>query len=360
MNVFEKAWEAAKTSGPVSEPTTPAVSVSTHEPINDVSEGTSSGDEVVKDSAAEQASVSAEVEVSEGDSPAISEQGDIEELTITDDKGKRVVKFDFSDREKVKKAVQLALGSRKWQAERDQARKELTSIKPEYEKLKQDFSKLDDAFQKGGVKALVGLLSGNDEKAWDRIVEAEIKRREYIANLTPAERMQMEKEEELKREREEKSEIAKKYEQKLKELELKEEQAQLKSLESRVHPTFDKYRFTGKLNDAVAEHELDNALWTRAMARLAEYPEGVELTSALIDKEFRAVAATFNKVIGKQAEKQVKKSIDNKKADALKTAQVTAKKGMASSSNVDKFKKDIKSGDLTSALKSLFTGSVKL
>ena len=296
------------------------------------------------------------------DSTEAKAAADIETITlkIKDSEGRpQKLKVDYSDREAIKKAYMQAAGMRKFQAERDTVKKEMADIQTKYTELNQVYSSLDAAFQKDGVKGVVALL-GQGNNPWEDAVNQELNHRKYLANLTPAEKYQLEVEEkqkgyesQLKAERTRREE----FERKIAE---KEEQAALKSLESRLHPSFDRYRFAGKLGDPVVEHQFDEAVWNKVVSQLAEYPDSAELTQAVIDKEFRTVANNFRKIISQQTEKTVQKTIENKKADASQRAQVAAKKGLSGNSDSRRFVEDVKSGNIKDAFAAMFSGKVKL
>lgn len=260
--------------------------------------------------------------------------------------------------------VQLAAGARKWQQERDQERKSKAELEQNYTKLQSDMSKFEKAYGEGGIsgfKNLVELLEGKG--AFDRFVDEAQAERERWESMDPSERRQVERERELEAERAKASEIEKKYESKLQELTQRQEQAELRTLESKLHPAFDRYRFSGKLGDAVAEHHYDQALWNQAMDRLEKYPEDVELTTALIEKEFRNVAQAFNKVINRQVDQKVQKVITKTKENATRQAQAKVSKSMQSSSESDRFNQSLRSGgsgNIASALTALMQGKVKL
>lgn len=285
---------------------------------------------------------------------------DIEEIIITDDSGKKKLKVDWSDRERLKKYVQQAAGMRKFQAERDQLTTKLKTIEPEYQDLKKSWGAIEEAFSKGGIKALVNLLA-NDAQGYDKHLQAEITRIRAREAATPAELERMDLEEKLSLERKERELLQKRVEEDLRRSQEEREVASLKSLEAQVHPAFDKYRFAGKLGDDVVEARLDQAVWDQALKRLEEYPDDVELTPSLIDREFRDVANSFRKIINKQAEVKANKVVTSKKIAAQESAAAVAVNGMMANTaqSAEKFKQDIRKGDLTSALRDMMTGKFK-
>lgn len=285
---------------------------------------------------------------------------DIEFIKVTDETGrKRKVKIDYTDRKSIANAFKQAAGMRKFQAERDKVKTEFADIQGKYQELNDVYGKLNSAWEEGGVKAVVNLLGGSED-AWEKAVAEDAAHKAYLENLTPNEKIKLEMEE---RERKYQSQLeAERKQRELFESKIaeKEEQAALQSLESKLYPAFDRYRFAGKLGDEVIEHQFDEAIWDKVSRRLAEYPDDVELTQAIVDKEFRTVANNFRKMVNIQTEKKVQKTIENKKVDASQRAQVAAKKGLKTTGSAQQFVSDIKGGNLASAFNALMNGKVKL
>lgn len=285
---------------------------------------------------------------------------DTEELFVKGVDGKRqAIKIDYTDRESIKQAYLKAAGMRKFQLERDKASTDLKKVQGDFTKLKADMDKLEDIYSKEGVRGLVSKLGGDDQLK--KLVEEEVKHREYLGSLTPSEKSSYEFKQQQETAMKKASALEESYRLKLEQIEQKEDQAVTRSLESRLHPAFDRYRFAGKLGDDLVEHQLDETVWNQATKRLSEYPDDVELTQALVDREFRAVSQNLQKVINVQAEKKVQKTVDKKKAEAANTAQVTAKRGLSENSTAkDKFINSIKDGDILSAMTQMNSGKIRL
>lgn len=283
----------------------------------------------------------------------------VEEMFVKGANGRREkLKIDYTDRQAIKDAFVKAAGMRKFQAERDEFKKKAETVAKEHAQLKADFGKLESVWEKEGVKGLVTLLAG--EKGLKELVDAELAHRDYMSNLTPDEKYKLEIGNYQKLLEKQKSDTEEKYKKLLEETTRKNEEAELKSMEAMIHPAFDRYRFAGKLGDAVVEHAYDEALWGRVRDKLAEYPDEVRLTQAMIDKEFREAASVFRKAITAQTENKVAKTIENKKADAASRVQTVAKKGLTNTTEKQKFVDDLKSGNIRDAFGSLFTGKVKI
>jgi len=225
-------------------------------------------------------------------------------------------------------------------------------------------AKFEKAYGEGGVKgirALVELLEGPE--GLDKFVQEYSAEKDRWESMDPDERTNVIRQQEIESERSKVSKLEQEYKAKLDELTARQEQAEVKTLESKLHPAFDRYRFAGKLGDPVAEHRYDTAIWNQAMEALEQYPDNVELTPAMIEKEFRNVAQAFGKVINKQVDSKVQKVIRKTKEDATRKAQATVSKTMQTSSAAEQFQRDVRSsgsGNIANALRSLMSGQVKL
>lgn len=293
------------------------------------------------------------------ESSKTSNNKNIEELFVKGPEGKRqAIKIDYSNKEDIKQAYLKAAGMQKFRHERDVVQKNFQKVETEYKSIKADIDKLEDIFKNQGAKGVVLALGG--ENKLKELVDAEIRHREYLGSLTPNEKYQLEAKQHQELADKRTKEVQDKYERMLSDLQAKEEQATTRSLESRLHPSFDRYRFAGRLGDEVAEHRLDKTIWSEVTERLAQYPDDVELTQGIIDREFRTVAQELQKVINVQAEKKVVKTVDKKKAEATRAAQITARKGLSTSGDKERFVDSIKSGDILSALGLMNNGKVKL
>lgn len=317
------------------------------------------GDEVADKKSAsskKNAKTPEEDETAETDSNPI---GDFEEVRVKGLEGKsQVVKVDYKNKDSIKQAYLKAAGFPVLNNKLSVLSKKHAGLEKEHKSLKADMDKLEDIYQNQGVEALVKALGKEGEL--DKLVQAKIKQREYLASLSPEEKYRLEMKEQNEQALKRASDVETKYQKMLEDISQKEEQAATRSLESRLHPAFDRYRFSGKLGDEGMEHMLDETIWNQVTKRLTDYPEDVELTQSVIDREFRTVSQNLQKVIHVQAEKKVQKTVDKKKAEAVKTAQITAKKGLTGQSEKDKFMDSIKSGNLSDAFQSVLSGKVRL
>lgn len=283
----------------------------------------------------------------------------VEKVTVTDSKGrKKQIDVDFNDREKLKKYVHMAAGMRKFQAERDALKKQIQSfgnVDEATEKVKL-FNELDTIYQNDGSEGLINRLAGSSD-AYDKLKQDIIEEYQKRQSASPSELARMDYEKEKIRQQRELEMIRQENEQFKTSIQEKETQAQLKSLQSTVNTSFDKYRFSGKLEDADQEFKLDKAIWSTAQAELSELEDqGVELTNAVVERVFRETAVPFRKFINKQSRAKLKKAINKKKQESASSVQTRIKSSMSSGSTADRSQlvDAFKRGQGTSALLDLW------
>lgn len=274
-------------------------------------------------------------------------------ITVTDDQGRRrKVEIDYSNRESIKKAFELQAGARKWQAERDHARTELAKQSKSLSDMQNNWNTMETAFQKGGIEGVIDLLEGRQGayKNWEKKA---IDRARFLDHASPEEIQALEAREQNQRTQKEVERLRKESQDFQKKMEQEREAAQLHSLESRVHPVFDKYRFADKLGSPTDEHMFDEMLWNTALKRLEPFEEkGLEITNEMVEREFRAVAQSLRKRIGVQAEKQATRAVEQKKREATENVQSKITSGYRQQSGAGKEARDlIENRNLTGLLK---------
>lgn len=266
------------------------------------------------------------------------------EVPVTDEKGKRKVKIDLNNTEQLKKTISAAYGFRKALAERDSVTAKLKDLEPKYTELKQGWDTLENAYQNGGIEGLVDLLGGKKGyySEWKR---GELEKELRYQNASEAEKREFDLREKLEKLEKESSLREKRAAEEAERARTEREEAQLRSLESQVTPAFNKYRFAGTLGDASKEARLDKAIWDQALGNLEALPEDVQLTPQMIEREFKQIATEFRAIIGKQAQVQAKKVIENKK-QAAQTQVAAAAKSVPVSSIQNSMTSNIKKGGI--------------
>jgi hypothetical protein len=326
-------------------PTSGAIDASnSEEPEESVSDESSS------DSSQDQ---SHESDDQSSDEQAAAPEQDIEEVILTDESGKKKLKVDWKDKEKLKKYIQMAAGMRKFQAERDKLKQEYDGYKSASSDKVQAFETLDKVWGKEGIEGVIKLLGGPE--ALSQFEQKAIEKHKFLSSASPEQKKAFELEQQLLSERREREALQKSVEENLRRAEEQRSQASQKEAESMVFPAFERYRFTGKLGDAALEHSLDEAVWTQTLSRLEKLPEG-SLSQAVIDKEFRSVASTFNKAIQKQASSEAKKVVETKKAAAKASVSAAAARGMSGAKQSNVTRDKIVKGDLKSAFLDMLGG----
>lgn len=300
-----------------------------------------SGDDTQKDSSEEPQA--------KGTNPGTSKK---EVITITDEQGRRrKVEIDYSDRVAIRKAHEFAAGARKWQAERDQAIRSQKEMSGKYQEVNNNWQLLEKAFSQNGVEGVVDLLEGRPGAYQDKVKKG-WERQKFLDNASPKEIQALQAQEKAELQVRENERMRRENEEFKKQITEEREQAELRSLESRVNPTFNKYRFADKLGNDTDEHMFDEMLWNTALKRLEPYEEkGLELTPELIEREFHEVAKSIRNRIRVQADKTATRTVNQKKQEATENAQAAVKAGYKQGGATKEARDLINNGNLTSLLK---------
>jgi hypothetical protein len=268
------------------------------------------------------------------------------EFAVTDDKGRRKVKVDLSNKDQLAKILPQAYGFRKMQAERDAASQKLKAAEPRLQELETQWQTLETTYQEGGIEGLVDLLGGK-KGHFTEWRQTELEKEARYLNASAAEKKAMDLEQKLsKMERESAAREARAQEAQ-KQAGTAQEAAQLKNLESQIVPVFNKHRFAGTLGDPAREAIFDKAVWDQALSNLESLPDSTELTSAIVEKEFKTVATAFRASIGKQANQKAKEVIEKKKQNAQGSlAQAASRSFQKPSSNDQQMRANIQKGGI--------------
>lgn len=256
------------------------------------------------------------------------------------------------------RSKQFEKGMRKFQTERDQAVKELSAVKPELKALKDNWAALEGAFSSDGIAGVINLLAGKPD-AYKAHIQSELDRANARASATPSQKAQMDYEDRIQAEQRARAKLEKEFKELNSTVAAKAEAAELSQVKSIVNPIYEKYRFTGKLGDAEAEYYQDKALWREAMENLDALPEE-QITRETIEAEFKKAADNARRVINRQADSKVKKTLEAKKVSAQDSAATRAMSGMQSSAATDDFRANIRSGNIADAFRALTTGKIRL
>lgn len=283
-----------------------------------------------------------------------------EELFVTLENGRKAkITADYSDRNKIKKAYEMAAGMRKFQAERDQEKTRVKELDTQMKELKGTWEKLETAYQSGGIEGLIDLLEGK-AGASQAYIAKRVEQERLKEAMSPAERASLELQERMELDR--RSQVANDRirQKQLEEMQTRLAEADEKETRALITPSFERHRFKGKLGDPVAEHHFDQAVWMQALSNLEQLDEG-ELSAEVIDREFAKVSSAFGRAAKQQATKATKQAVDTKKQEAKTQAAVSAMQGMNTSGNSkeQELTKRLWAGDTAGVLKELLTGRRK-
>jgi len=357
MSRLEAAMSALKAGQPVVNPETTdtpdieqsstevesPVPVETQDANANPDQETQEGSETVNESGA-------------GETPPKVADGAKEKILIRAPDGKKQeIEVDWNDKEKLKKYIHAAAGMRQFQHERDRVKQEMKALQEKHKDVESSWNTVQKTYSEKGLKGLVNLLTGRED-GYDLYLKQEFEKIQRKQEASPEELRQMDLEERLEQEQKERQKLQREVEESLNKTKQEKEEAKAYELQSKINPAFDRVRFSGKLGDVEAENELDGALWDKALKRLQAYPDDVELTPNIIEKEFRTVAATFRKVINGQADKKTEQVIQQKKQNAATSAAAVASQGYKPAPAKEAMMKSMRSGNMADALRQFLSG----
>jgi len=261
--------------------------------------------------------------------------------------GGRKIKVDYSDKDKIKKAYQMAAGMRKFQKERDDARKNMDTLKSEVAELKDMWSKIETAAGRNDYNELMRIMTAG-KMDFDSVLQQRLEKEKAREEATEDEIRQMDLEDQIRALQDKLDKQNAEFEERVTKAQQNMEEAELRSLESKINPAFDRYRFAGKLGDPDAEHMMDEMLWTRTLTKLDDYED---LTPEIIRKEFKAISEALNKVVNKQVSTKQKETAKERKRIAKNTAQVQTRRGHIDNDTKREVANKIKSGNYVDVFK---------
>jgi hypothetical protein len=254
--------------------------------------------------------------------------GNKETIVVTDETGKRRrVEVDYTDRAAIKKAIEMQHGARKWQADRDKAIAAEKSTREKYESDRRVLDALETAFSERGELGVIDLIAGK-AGASQEFIKRQVDRARYLESASPEEIEKLTLKEQNEQFAKELAKIRAEGQTREERVAKERETAELASLESRVNPSFEKYRFDGKLGDADDEAMFDEMLWGQALKRLEPYEDkGLEITSAMVEQAFKETATRLRKRIGATVDKKTAQVIEGRKQAATENVQHSVSSG---------------------------------
>lgn len=292
---------------------------------------------------------------------APSEDG-VEYLELTDDTGRKRIKIDWNNRDAIKKAISMAAGARKWQAERDQLKSKLQEQETSAKDVQEAWSAVSNAYESQGIEGLVDLLAA-EQGAYQKWMQSQLQKELAKRDASPdeLERIQLkERLDKMERERALESRKLKEREEAISKERAAAEEAQIQSI---VNPAFDKVRFAGTLGNEQLEDRLDRTVWSEAIDILASIEEQqgrTAVTPAVTRKVFQEVAESLRGALQVKAREEAAAASDQRKAQAATRVAAKAQTVQGSrQTDAESFKKNIADGNWSAALTSMLSGRVK-
>jgi len=267
---------------------------------------------------------SAESEESEGSEEPQKKAAskDTEEIEITDDQGRRKITIDYTNRDSIKRAYQQAAGARKLYAKYQDLKTKFNETSSAVNSLKEKsdlFDKLDSLYTEGGYRAVVEKITG---KSFGEIVREYQAEQERIARMSPEDRLRYEREQLAAQNKQVIQQLQKEKEEALATLRAEKEAAAVERMQGIFDTVFDKYRFTGQVQDKALAFRLDKLLFNHVKSELADLEEsGIALTQPVIDRVMKEAAEALSFTIEKKANAKATKHIAQAKKQATKAAQ---------------------------------------
>jgi hypothetical protein len=301
---------------------------------------------------------SEELQASESEGDAKPNEEDTEKLDI---EGKTLT-VKYNDRDWIKKvatkAVNLQKGMNQAFKERDSLKAELETLRPDVEKYKAGFEKLDEmhteASESGDWVGFIQNVIGNDVSV-DTIIEEYIAKNEYLSGLTDDERSAYEanlKEKRRLRELEKKlAAYEADTESKKEEVQASEKSTLQKQVQTDVNAAFYEYRFGSEVGDEKKAHRLNRMAFREFNEAISGY-ETDQITEELIhkvmDQSFKNIRGDLN--IGKSTKVKTKKA----KQKAMAAKEMT--KAVEQNQEAPDFRETVRT-DMSAALRQALHGN---
>jgi len=280
--------------------------------------------------------------------------------------GGREVVIDYSNRDQIKKDKALAIGARKWQAERDELQKSLKDIQPDYEDAKNFRDTITSSWESKGLEGLVNLLT-KDEGGYKKFLGQEIEKERAYASATPEQKAIMDERRANEQLRKELEADRKNRDKQIEEAKSREESASKKTEEANQTAFMEitggsakKFSFADKLGNSDIEAALDGKVWSKVRDELSKLPDDTDISPKLMDSLFSKHFETLNKSLNVKTQKEVEKKVEEKKVAAQTKVAAAASSSMNRPSNVEEFEKAGSDGDWGKMLKMAFSGRVKV
>jgi hypothetical protein len=239
---------------------------------------------------------------------------DIESIYVTDDKGRRRIDIDFSDREGIKKLVSKAAGADGWKARMDRAEKAHKEVSAAHEETNKALESITATFERQGIKGLINLLT-QQEDGFDKWFASEYSKRKQYDAADPATKEVMDARREAEEMRKELELARKEREEGKLSLQKRAEEVAQQEATTVWTSAAKKTSFAGKLGDADSEAFYDEAVQDYVRRELTKLGEDNEIDDAQLSKLFEDGQKRFLRVINVKTDKTVKAELERKKDD---------------------------------------------
>lgn len=282
-----------------------------------------------------------------------AEEPDVETVTFKGPDGQKVkVEIDYADRAKIKKAYAAQAGMRKFQAERDAARSELSKSTEKYkqfDEMKGMVDKLETAWKEGGEDGIIKLLS-KGSRSLKQAAQELATHEAWLAKASPLEREAFERNQAAEKREAAAKEREEEHSRKLKELDDRAHQSDKATFESMLHPAFEEVRFAGKLGNVARELELDEAIWASVEAKIKRLPDDVDVTPTVVKDLFRRTAKALNSTVDAKVKEKVSAAVDQRKKEATRSVQRTIKDSQQAGRQETSLRDAVRTGGVASAI----------
>lgn len=298
----------------------------------------------------EPSQVEPEVKAIEKEVPNEPSEERIEYATFTDESGKKKkVKINLNDIESIKNTFSKAAGLvPKLQRERDQVKAELAKVA---EPL-QAYSKLEKAFEAEGIKGVISLLAGGEDKV-NEFIESELDRRNWMATASHDEIKSLELSKELEQAKKERQELLDKVAKEREEAELSKQTAAEREMQAKLAGSFEKHRFSSDQYDAKTATKLNKVIWREALESLAELGNE-NPTRREIEAAFKEARSFVSGHVNKEVETKTKQVYENRKADAQRRVASHVSSSTASASIEDEVRDTVQKGGIRALMNKLW------
>lgn len=240
-----------------------------------------------------------------------------------------------ADNPELQRTLALGLGARKWQAERDAARKErdkaVKDTVPLREKA-QVWDQLDELARLGQRTKVAHAVLGDE--GYEALRKEIIREHTVMQDGNPDERNTFERER-MKSDQELSRHM---YEKKIKEAEARnqatEDRIETDRLRSLATASLVKYDMRNFVEDQDLANKLNNKLWTLAWSDL-EATDSEDISPEMIAKAFASNAKTLRAGMRHTVDTKVNAVIEGKKQDATRRAQAAATERYPTGAQVD-------------------------